>query len=148
VEAAFKRFESAAVMAIKLLLMVAVALGILILYTLFISGVRASLATIDSVHQLQTALQHVFAGVLLVLLGLELIETLNSYTAEHRIRIEVVLIVAMIALGRHIVQIDFEQMSAPGLLGMAALMMALAASYFLASRVHRESKTRDEKADR
>lgn len=136
VEAMMKRFEIGVVMVLKLLLVLAVALGIVILYVLFINGIRAHLTDINSVSGLQSALQRVFAGVLLVLLGLELIETLNSYSAEHRVRIEVVLVVAMIALGRHIVQIDFEQTSGPQLLGVAALITGLAASYFLTRRAH------------
>ena len=45
--------------------------------------------------------------------------------------------VAMIALGRHIVQMDFEHLSGPVLLGVALLMVALATSYFVIRRAHR-----------
>ena len=136
----FKRFEAVSVMALKLLLILSVVLAIGILYVMFVNGVRAQLTAIDSVGNLQRALQQVFAGVLLVLLGLELIETLNAFAAEHRIRIEIILIVAMIALGRHIVQMDFEHLSGPLLLGIAGLMTALAASYFLIKAAHRQSE--------
>ena len=134
---AFRKFEAAAVIVLKLLLIMSVAVAIVMLYVLFFSGIREHLASIDTVGNLQNALQRVFAGVLLVLLGLELIETLNAYSADHHVRIEVVLIVAMIALGRHIVQMDFEHVSGPVLLGVAALMAALAASYFGIRRAHR-----------
>ena len=138
-----ERFETVAVALLKLLLVLSVALGILILYVMFINGIRANLTSIDNVEALQGALQRVFAGVLLVLLGLELIETITSHSATHRVRIELILIVAMIALGRHIVQIDFEHMSGPQLLGIGALMAALAASYFLTKSAHLESDVVD-----
>ena len=137
---AFKKFESASVILLKLLLIMSVAVAIIMLYVLFFSGIRAHLASIGSVSGLQTALQHVFAGVLLVLLGLELIETLNAYSADHHVRIEVVLIVAMIALGRHIVQMDFEHLSAPVLFGSAGLMAALSVSYLAIKRAHHETE--------
>ena len=134
-----KRFEVAAVIAVGLLLVLAIVIAIVILYVLFINGIRTNLATIDTVDAVQEAVQRVFAGVLLVLLGLELIETLRFYFVEHRIRIEMVLIVAMIAVGRHIVQVDLEHTDAAALLGVAALMIALAASYFLVKGTHREA---------
>jgi uncharacterized membrane protein (DUF373 family) len=138
-----KRFEAAAVIMLKLLLVLAVALAIVVLYVLFVDGVRTNVTSIDRVSGLQSSLQQVFAGVLLVLLGLELLETLSAYSAEHRVRIEVVLIVAMIALGRHIVQMDFGHLSGPVLLGIAGLMTALAASYFLIKSAHRQSEAPD-----
>ena len=139
-----KKFELVAVIAVGLLLVLAIILAIAILYVLFINGVRVQLTTIDTVEGVQQAVQRVFAGVLLVLLGLELIEMLRFYFVQHRIRIEMVLIVAMIAVGRHIVQIDLERTAAPSLLGVAALMFALAASYFLVKGTHRGAPPPDE----
>ena len=42
-----------------------------------------------------------------------------------------ILVVAIIAVGRHIIQIDFEHTSGAVLAGTATLMLALAASYAL-----------------
>jgi uncharacterized membrane protein (DUF373 family) len=132
-------FERVVVIAVELLLVFAVAAAIVVLYVLFFSGVRTNLVTISSVSEMQVALQRAFAGVLLVMMGLELIETLKTYFAEHYVRIEVILIVAMIAVGRHIVQIDLEHMGGLGLVGIAALMLGLAVSYFLVKRTHGNS---------
>jgi uncharacterized membrane protein (DUF373 family) len=134
---AIERFEGITITVLKVLLMVAVAVAIIVLYV----------TSIDDMGELQRALQRVFAGVLLVLLGLELIETLKAYAAEHRVRIEVVLIVAMIALGRHIVQMDFEHLSWALLMSVGGLMIALALSYFLIRRAHQEPVP-DQKASR
>jgi uncharacterized membrane protein (DUF373 family) len=104
------------------------------------AGLRVGLvATLESAGGLQVALQNVFGGVLLVLLGLELIDTLKVYFAEHSIRTEVILIVAMIAVGRHIIQIDYEHTSGLELIGMATIMVALAASYFLVKKSRTDS---------
>jgi uncharacterized membrane protein (DUF373 family) len=123
-------------MAVTFLLVLSVAIGIVVLYVLFINGVRSNLTNIDSVAGVQTALQQVFAGVLLILMGLELIETLKTYFAEHAVRIEVILIIALIAVGRHVVQVDVVHLSGATLAGMAALIIALSLSYFLVKKAH------------
>jgi len=116
---------------VQLLLMVVITLAIAILGWLLWEGVTAKLASIHTVPELQVALQRGFAGVLLVLLGLELMETVRTYLVEHRVRLEVIMIVAIIAVGRHIIQIDFEHTDGVVLLGISALVVALAVGYFL-----------------
>ena len=72
----------------------------------------------------------VFAGVLLLLSGLEPVgNTGKTYFSDYHVRTEVILIVAMIAVGRHIVQIDFEHMAPASLAGVAMLILALSISY-------------------
>ncbi len=114
-----------------LLVLIAVLLAAGTLIVLFATGVRADLGSIGSIGALQTAVQNVFAGVLLLMLGLELLETLKSYFRESQVRIEVILIVALIALARHVMLLDITQTSGAVLLGAAALTLALAASYKL-----------------
>lgn len=124
-------FEVFIVCAAGLLLMLAVAVATVLMYSLFISGIQTNLGSINSVAEVQSAVERVFAGVLLLLLGLELLETLKTYFSDYHVRIEVILIVAMIAVGRHIVQIDFEHMAPGALAGVAMLILALSLSYFL-----------------
>ena len=67
--------------------------------------------------------------VLLVVLGLELMDTLRNYFIEHRLRVEFLISVALIAVARHIIQLDYERAS-PWLVGaIALLVLSLAASY-------------------
>jgi uncharacterized membrane protein (DUF373 family) len=124
-------FEIFIVCAAGLLLMLAVAVATVLSYTLFFSGVQANLGSINSVGEMQSAVQRVFAGVLLLLLGLELLETLKTYFSDYHVRTEVILIVALIAVGRHIVQMDFEHMAPASVAGVAVLIVALSISYFL-----------------
>ena len=53
---------------------------------------------IGTVSELQELLQNGFGGVLLVLLGMELIETVKAYAHEHHVRLEIVFVMAMIAV--------------------------------------------------
>ena len=72
-------FEAFTVGAAGLLLMLAVAVATALSYSLFVSGIQTNLGSINSVAEMQSAVQRVFAGVLLLLLGLELLETLKTY---------------------------------------------------------------------
>ena len=72
----------------------------------------------------------------MVLLGLELLQTLKAYFREHQLQIEVILVVAMIAIGRHIIQVDIAHMPGAQLAGLALLIASLAASYYLVKKAH------------
>lgn len=129
-----RRFEFVTVVALQVLLVLLIAIATIFLYLLFVKNLRENVAQIETVDILRLMLQRGFGGVLIVLLGLELLETLRDYFSEHHIRVEVILIVAMIAVGRHIIQVDIEH--APGLLlfGLGGLMVSLALGYFLIKR--------------
>jgi uncharacterized membrane protein (DUF373 family) len=117
--------------AVQIILMGLIALSLLDLVYLMIRGIGSEMLSIGSVGALQNAMQSGFSGILLVLIGLELLETVRAYVEDHRIRVEVVLIVAVIALGRHIVEFEPDTQSGPTLIGIAALMLALTGGYFL-----------------
>jgi len=117
--------------AAALLLIAAVIAATVVLYMLFIAGVRDHLTELNSLAEVQESVRRVFAGVLLLLLGLELLETLKLYFRHHTVKTETILIVAMIAVGRHIIQIDFEHTPGTVLAGTATLMLALSGSYVL-----------------
>lgn len=117
---------------VQLLLMALIALGLLDLFYLLVRGVSGKLASIHSVGDLQHAMQHGFAGILLILIGLELIETVRVYLHDQHVRLETVLAVAVIAVGRHILEIDLQATGGMTLIGIAALTLALAIGYFLA----------------
>lgn len=126
-----RTFEKTALSGVQLLLMVLIALGLLDLVYLLVRGVRANLMSIGSVGDLNVAMQKGFAGILLILIGLELIETVRAYLYGHRVRLEIVLIVAVIAVARHILDIHLEATNGITLLGIAALILALTVGWFL-----------------
>lgn len=53
-----------------------------------------------------TNLIDIFGFFLLVLIGLELLETIKLYNTDHNIRVEVVILVGIIAVARKIIIID------------------------------------------
>ncbi len=129
-----ERFERFAVGTLMLLLVVLVAIALGALVVLMIVRIPQVLPELRSVELLQEAVQRGFGGVLVVLLGLELLDTIRVYFRDHRFKVEVILFVAMIAVGRHIVQIEGHQIEGTTLLGLGGIMLALAASYYLVRR--------------
>ena len=134
------RFERIVIVLLQVLLLIVLTIAIAEMFYLVYQAIEhrithgAGLTNIDSVPELQRALQRAFAGVLLIILGLELLDTLRTYFTEHRLRLEIILIVATIAIGRHIIVLDFEHMTGVMMLGIAALTLAVTAGYYLVKR--------------
>lgn len=72
-----------------------------------------------------------FGGFLLVLIGIELLDTIKVYLKDNVVHVEVVLLVAIIALARKIVIYDVETLTGDKIIGIAVLIIALAGAYFL-----------------
>lgn len=74
----------------------------------------------------------IFGFFLLILIGIELLETIKIYVKDHLIRVEVVLLVALIAVARKVIILDIKDIADFKLIGIAALIVALTAGlYFL-----------------
>ncbi len=128
------KLETSVVAAMQVLMIVVVLVATFMLYQLLLKNLFSQVARIESVDGLLPTLQQSFAGVLTVVLGLELLETLNTYFTEHHVRLEVILVVAIIAIGRHVIQIDFEHTPGTILLGISAVILALTLGYFLVKK--------------
>lgn len=76
-------------------------------------------------------LMNVFGVFLLVVIGIELLDTIKVYLRRHVIHVEVVMLVAIIALSRKIIVMDYVEYSGFELLGTASIIIALAGGYFL-----------------
>jgi len=85
----------------------------------------------------------IFGLFLLVLIGLELLDTIKSYLVEHKLHVEIVLVVAMIAIARKVIILDTEKLSALALLGIGAIILALAIGYYLVKQSHNKSGKAD-----
>ena len=72
----------------------------------------------------------VFGFFLMVLIGIELMETVKIYLEKETVHVEVILMVAIIAISRKVIIMDLKEVAALDLLGMAAIVLALASAYF------------------
>jgi uncharacterized membrane protein (DUF373 family) len=127
-------FEVVIVRTMQVLLMIMTALAAVVLAALVVKNIRAVATDITSTEELHGALQRGFGGVLVVLLGLELLDTLKTYFSESGNRAQAVLTVALIAVGRHIVQLDFDHTQAGLLFGLAGVLLALTIGLFLVKK--------------
>lgn len=124
-------FEQCVLVAAQILLMGVILAMVIQLWVMFASDIVDRVSSIDTVPELMKAVQTAFSGVLLIILGLELMETLRVYFKSHRIRLETILAVAIIAVGRHVINLDVEHMAGTSLIGAAAVVLALTGGYFL-----------------
>ena len=82
----------------------------------------------------------IFGLFLLVLIGIELMETLKVYLTERAIHVEVVFTVALIAVGRKVIILDVKEMSSQTLLAIAAIIAAMSFGYFLLKYLRHHEK--------
>lgn len=117
---------------------------VIIFILLGVMMVIISLSLIDLIYQLVQLillsdflvlgideLFNLFGFILLLLISLELLQTIKMYLDEKIVHTEIVLEVAMIALARKIIIIDFEKVNSLNAIAIAAILLALAIAYFL-----------------
>jgi len=75
-------------------------------------------------------LLELFGFFLLVLIGIELLETIKNYYYEGRIELRVIFTVALIALSRKIIILEPEKYEPLTLIGIGIMILALVAGYW------------------
>ncbi len=76
-------------------------------------------------------LMDLFGVFLLVLIGIELLDTIKVYLKQNQVHVEVVVLVAIIALARKIVVLKVEELEGETIIGIGVLIIALAIAYYL-----------------
>jgi uncharacterized membrane protein (DUF373 family) len=72
----------------------------------------------------------IFGFFLLILIGVELLETIKAYLAQKVVHSEIVLEVALIAITRKVIILDVKEYSGLAIIGVAALIIAIAVAYY------------------
>ena len=129
-----EKFEDGVIAVLTSLLVIVISIILAVIIYLFAINVADTVATVESVSDIQDAALDAFSGILLILLGLELLETVKVYYREHSVRVEVILLVGLIAMGRHVLQVDLHHTEPWTMLGFSTLILVLAVSYFLIKR--------------
>jgi uncharacterized membrane protein (DUF373 family) len=84
-------------------------------------------------------LLQIFGYFLLVLIGVELIETLKAYVRKDAIHVRVVLEVALIAMARKVIIEEPNEVPGLTLFGIAALILALGIAFYFERQAIRGS---------
>jgi len=123
-----KKFERAVVLSLILLMIVVVLISTLELFYIIIKDILSPPAFWLEIQELLD----IFGFFLLILIGIELLETIKAYLAEKVVHSEIVLEVALIAITRKVIILDVKDYSGLAIVGIAALIASIAiAFYFL-----------------
>ncbi len=122
-----RRFELLIVILLILLMMIVVALSLAELVILLASDLLQGAPNILRNHDMLNLLGY----FMMVLIALELLETIKNYLTENAIHVEVVLLVAMIAVARKVIILDMKELQPLTLFGIATVILSLSASYWL-----------------
>lgn len=120
-------FESMIILALILLMMGVVTLSALELAVVLFQRVSSPPVLLLNLQELL----EVLGFFMMVLIGLELLETIKNYLTQHALHVEVVLLVAMIAVARKVIILNMKETSAESMMGIAVLLFSLSGSYYL-----------------
>jgi uncharacterized membrane protein (DUF373 family) len=76
----------------------------------------------------------IFGLFLLVLIGIELLETIKAYLKDNVVHVEVVFLLAMIAIARKVIIIDIKEVHGLTLIGIGVIIVALSVGYWFVRR--------------
>ena len=85
-------------------------------------------------------LLELFGAFLLVMIGLELLDTVKIYITQKTIHVEVVLLVGIIAIARKVVILEPKGMDALTLIGIAAIIFSLTVGYYFVKLAARNGR--------
>ena len=93
-------------------------------------------------------LLELFGLFLLVLIGIELMHSVKTYIVRREFHLETVVTVAIIAVARKIIVLEPKELTEETLLGIAALVFALALAYYVIRRSRNENTDPDPESKR
>jgi len=83
-------------------------------------------------------LLEIFGMFLLVLIGIELLESIRMYLDHKLVHVEVVMTVAIIAIARKVIILDVKDLDGLKLIGIGVIIIALAGGYIFIKRCYRD----------
>jgi uncharacterized membrane protein (DUF373 family) len=121
-----KKFEKAITVSLVVLMAIVVLLATIELGWIIVKDIITPPVFLLEIDELLD----IFGLFLLVLIGVELLETIKAYVKENVVHFEVVLTVAMIAIARKVIILDVKELPSMTLVGIAAIIVALSAAKF------------------
>jgi len=128
IERTVHHFESVVVVLLLAMLMLVISLAVIDLAWIIIEDMITPPIMLLAIDELL----EIFGFFLLILIGLELLETVKVYLHTSIIRVEIVIEVALIAIARKVIILETDD--GFFFLGIGALILALAGAVHLARR--------------
>ena len=82
-------------------------------------------------------LLEIFGLFLLVLIGIELLDTMKAYMVEKVVHVEIAFAVALIAVARKVIVLDVAKYPSLTLMAIGVIIIALSIGYYLIKRIDR-----------
>jgi uncharacterized membrane protein (DUF373 family) len=120
------KFTRAIILALIVMMMITVVLAtveLLIILVVELLKPPKYLLGIDNLFE-------IFGFFLMILIGLELLESIRTYLADNLLHVEVVFLVAMIAIARKVIILEVNHLDPLVLVGIATIILALALGYY------------------
>jgi len=117
--------------------MIVVSLIVMMVFVVLISTIELAVLIIKDIIEPPRywlgidQLFEIFGFFLMLLIGVELLETIKAYLSESVVHSEIVLEVALIAISRKVITLDVKTYEPLTLLGIAALIVSIGLAYFL-----------------
>lgn len=126
-QAFLKKFEHIIVLSLITMMVIVVVLATIELGWIIIRDIVTPPIILLEIDELL----EIFGFFLLVLIGIELLETIKAYLLTNVIHVEIVLEVALIAIARKVIILDINKYESLTLVGIAALIAAVALAYLV-----------------
>lgn len=126
-----KKFERLIIQMLIVMMMVIILLTTIDLVWIIIKDILSPPILLLRIEELL----EVFGFFLLVLIGIELLETIKAYLLEKVVHVEIVIEVALIAIARKVIILDLEKYTHLTVMGIAALILSLAVAIYAIKRL-------------
>lgn len=129
------KFERVIYYALMIMLSAVIFFGVIELVIIMIGALLTDFSYRLANHEVL----QIFGYFLLILIGIELLETIKAYLLKNEIHVEIIILVAIIAVARKIILLDpfaegGETLNSAGMMALGVVVIALAASYYLVKR--------------
>ena len=132
-----KKCEKVMILALMVMMAIVLLLATIDLGWLIIKDIINPPYFLLSVGQLL----EIFGLFMLVVIGIELLETImKTYITHDQPHYEVVLSVAIIAIARKVIILDLKEVDSLSLVGIATIVVALTAGYYLMRRARSQDR--------
>jgi uncharacterized membrane protein (DUF373 family) len=126
------KFERGVYYALMVMLALVIFFGVLELIVILFNALFFDL----SYRLANYEILQIFGYFLLVLIGIELLETIKAYLIKNEIHVEIIILVAIIAVARKIILLDpfvegEEFLNSSAMIALGVVVIALSASYYL-----------------
>lgn len=126
-----KKFERFVIIGLLTMMAVVVLIAAVELAILIVQDIIRSktIVLLDTKEMLE-----VFGFFLVILIGLELVETMKVYLVDETVHVEIMFLVAIIAITRKVIILDYKTLPPLTLIGVAAIILALSVGYYALKR--------------